>query len=397
MGPDDPIVWLAGCDWWYHTRRSEVHYARRLARHRRVVFVNSVTMGIGRAGRRALAAKVRRKLGSLLRLHRRVAANLSVFTPLALPAFGDGWVGGLSRWLLRRQLGLVRRMLRRGRPAVVVANPLFAGVLDALRPQTVTYFVTDKLDADPATATAAVARADRRMADRADCIVCVSDMLCRAYDAYAEKVAYLPHGVDFGHAARASRPGPIPEDLAVIPKPVAGYVGSTEAVAFDADLFVAVAEARPDWSFVLVGPVDEPSRFQGRPNIHLLGKQPYERVPDYLRGFAVCLLPLRGTEWVRHCNPIKLQEYLAAGKPVVSTDVPAVRRFEPHVTIAADPAQFAAALDRARADDTTDRRIARIDRVRHETWDRRVEDLEAILRGLRPDERETPCAASAVS
>jgi len=397
MASDDAVVWLAGCDWWYHTRRSEVHYARRLARRRRVVFVNSVTMGIGRAGRRALLAKLRRKLGSLLRLHRRVGTNLSVLTPLALPVFGDGWMARLNRWLLRRQLGLVRRLLGPGRPAVVVANPLFVDSIEALRPHAVLYFVTDRLDADPATAAAVVARRDRQMAERADRILCVSEMLCRAYAAHGRKVKYLPHGVDFRHFAAASGPGPVPEDLAAIPKPIAGYVGSTEAVAFDARLVVATAEARPDWSFVLVGPVEDPKRFRGHANIHLLGKRPYERVPDYLRGLTVCLLPLRGTEWVRYCNPIKLPEYLAAGKPVLSTDVPEVRRFRPHVTIADGPSEFAAALDRLRAEDDTNRRIARIDKVRHETWDRRAEALEAVLRAVTHAERDTSCAASAVS
>ena len=68
-----PIVWLAGCDWWYHPQRSEIHYAALLARRRRVIFINSITMGVGRTSARALGAKAARKLGSLLRCCRRAA------------------------------------------------------------------------------------------------------------------------------------------------------------------------------------------------------------------------------------------------------------------------------------------------------------------------------------
>ena len=418
MSDPAPIVWLAGCDWWYHPRRSEAHYAALLAGRRRVIFVNSMTMGIGRTSARALGAKLARKLRSILRCHRQVRERLTVVTPLAIPLFGLAGVRRINGWLLRRQLGLIRRALgpalpgqgpatpgrggvRRDalagpvRPIVIVANPLFGDALEALRPRAVVYFVTDKLDADPETASALIARADRRMAERADRIVCVSQVLCRAYAGHGAKVEYLPHGVDFAHFAAAGGPGTVPDDLASLAPPVAGYVGSTESVSFDADLFVRTADLLPRWSFVLIGPVDDPAPYAGRRNVHLLGPRPYERLPEYLRGMAVCLLPLRQTEWVRYCNPVKLREYLAAGKPVVSTDMPELRRLGRLVHVAQGAPAFAEAIERAWAEDDPARRAARAAAVRDDTWDRRLETLEAILQSLDDARKEPLCAASA--
>jgi len=309
--------------------------------------------------------------------------------------FGFAAVRRINGWLLRRQLGLVRRALGPVRPIVFVANPLFGDALETLRPRAIVYFVTDKLDADPQTASALVAREDRRMAARADRIVCVSEMLRRAYAAHGPKVEYLPHGADVAHFAPAAGPGPVPEDLASLPPPVAGYVGSTESVSFDTDLFVRAADLLPHWSFVLIGPVDDPSPYAGRRNIHWLGGRPYKRLPEYLRGMAVCLLPLRETEWVRYCNPIKLQEYLAAGKPVVSTDVPEVRRLARLVHVAEGPRAFADAIERAWAEDAPAQRAARAAAVRDDTWLRRAETLEGILRSLGDTQEEPLCAASA--
>jgi hypothetical protein len=152
----------------------------------------------------------------------------------------------------------------------------------------------------------------------------------------------------------------------------------------DFDLLRHVAASRPRWSFVLIGPrgrLADVHKVEGLPNVHLLGRRPYGDLPGYLRGFDACLNPYVLDEVARHASPLKLYEYLAAGRPVVSVDMPEARRFEAVVAIGRTPDEILRRLDEAVAPVTQDpaRVAARVASVAVQSWDQRFRELEAAL------------------
>jgi glycosyltransferase involved in cell wall biosynthesis len=154
----------------------------------------------------------------------------------------------------------------------------------------------------------------------------------------------FPSSVDRAHFAKARARQFEPADQEDLPRPRLGFYGVIDE-RFDTDLLARVAEMRPDWSFVMVGPVVKiaPEDLPKRPNIHYLGGKTYDELPSYLCGWDVALMPFAMNESTEFISPTKTPEYLAGGKPVVSTPVRDVVRTYGDlegVRIAADPESF---------------------------------------------------------
>jgi UDP-galactopyranose mutase len=188
-------------------------------------------------------------------------------------------------------------------------------------------------------------------------------------------VHFLASSVDIAHFAQARHGLPDPEDQRDIPHPRLGFFGVLDE-RFDWPLLAAVADLRPDWQWVMVGPLSGKIAGAGlpqRPNIHYLGGKDYADLPAYLAGWDVATMPFARNEATRFISPTKTPEYLAAGRPVVSTSIlDVVRQYGEAglVRIADTPAQFVAACEAAMQEDETER-LARVDPVLAEmSWDR---------------------------
>jgi 2-polyprenyl-3-methyl-5-hydroxy-6-metoxy-1,4-benzoquinol methylase/glycosyltransferase involved in cell wall biosynthesis len=165
---------------------------------------------------------------------------------------------------------------------------------------------------------------------------------------------YLPNAVDWGHFGRAvpAVDDPIVRRLLAEGKPLAGYYGAL-ASWFDYALLDALAARRPDWNFLLIGP-DYDGSIRGspalrRPNIYWIGPKQYTELPGYLQALTCALIPFRCNEITRATSPLKLYEYLAGGKPVITTPMPECMA-HPEVRIGHGAADFADALDEAKRD-----------------------------------------------
>lgn len=196
----------------------------------------------------------------------------------------------------------------------------------------------------------------------------------------------FPSGVEPAHFRRALDPElAVPSEIARLPRPVLGYTGVVDE-RLDLDLLRVLAEGRPDASIVLVGPIS--SKLHGvelprMPNLHFLGARPYAHLPAYLKGFDACLMPFALNRATRSISPTKALEYLAAGRPVVSTPVPDVQaQWADVVQIAEGASAFAAAVDRALTE-SEQARAARAVRaevhVERSTWDRIAAEMAALL------------------
>src|SRR3989441_10165483 len=140
----ESIVCFAGEDWWYHHPHSKNHILKRLASQNKVLFVNSLTMGLPSASNPDFFLKIRRKLRSHMRWLRKVPEGLYVLTPISVPLYGSRASRVLNRWLLLVQLHLVMLFLRMRKPVVWVAIPTAADLIDSLGAKLILYQVSDK-------------------------------------------------------------------------------------------------------------------------------------------------------------------------------------------------------------------------------------------------------------
>jgi len=188
------------------------------------------------------------------------------------------------------------------------------------------------------------------------------------------RVSCFPSGVEPAHFAQAANGVLRPADLAALPRPVLGFYGVIDE-RLDLDLLAAVADARPEWTIAMIGPVakvDE-ADLPRRPNITYFGKRTYAELPGYLAGFDVGILPFARNEATRFISPTKTLEYMAGGKPIVSTPIKdVVDLYGAVVEFGETAAEFVAAVERALAETQTARarRLATAQRILAEhDWD----------------------------
>ena len=192
---------------------------------------------------------------------------------------------------------------------------------------------------------------EQELIDRADIVFTGGSSLYEAKKDRHPRVHCFPSSVDRTHFAKARAGLFDPADQEDLPRPRLGFYGVIDE-RFDTELLARAAEMRPDWSFVMVGPVVKISEEElpKRPNIHYLGGKTYGQLPSYLSGWDVALMPFAMNESTQFISPTKTPEYLAGGKPVVSTPVRDVVRHYGQlegVKIASTPEEFVAACEQA--------------------------------------------------
>jgi glycosyltransferase involved in cell wall biosynthesis len=381
----DGVICLGGVDWWYHNRgHYDLQMMRELSRDVPVLYVNSIGMRVPRlAEGKMFVRRVRRKLTSLRRGLVRVRDNFYVYSPVAAP----GRVGAaVTRATLAAQIGRAAERAGIRRPLLWVACPPGAQVLDALPHRGLVYQRTDRFEAFGGVDRARIAAYDRLLKRRADLTLYCSRSLHEEEAAGCGRAAFIDHGVDFTEFASAAENGVVPADVAAIPRPRIGFVGGIDAHTFDPTLFRAIARACPDLHFVLVGACSLTRGWCGDasgdalPNVHLLGRRGYTDVPAYMSSCDVLIMPWNSSPWIKACNPVKLKEYLAVGRPVVSTPFDELEHYRGLVRRVRTAEEFAYAI-RAALASPHDPAPGR-DRVRAETWAAKADRVAGELATL---------------
>lgn len=225
---------------------------------------------------------------------------------------------------------------------------------------------------------ALVTAADRSAAELCRVVFTTSHTQQRRLSALNANTHLVPNVGDHAHfAPAAERSFATPEVLA-LPRPVIGFAGNMLPGKVDFALLERLARRRPDWTLLLVGPVPEPEQTAGLrafPNVHLLGARPYDELPRYVAGFDIGLIPYVANDYTRSCFPLKLYEYLAAGKPVVATGLPELAEMEPDVVLAADDDAVLAAVERGLAARSAADTARRTEIASRNTWETRAATL----------------------
>jgi glycosyltransferase involved in cell wall biosynthesis len=200
-------------------------------------------------------------------------------------------------------------------------TPLALKFSDHLRPRVTVYDCMDELSAFQG-ASPLLRVMEANLFRCADLVFTGGQSLYEAKRRQHHSVHAFPSSIDAKHFGKARNSIPEPKDQAAIPRPRMGFYGVLDE-RLNRELLRAIAAARPDWHFVMIGPVVKinPSELPQAANIHYLGPKSYDQLPDYLAGWDVALILFARNESTRFISPTKTPEYLAAGKPVVSTSI----------------------------------------------------------------------------
>jgi glycosyltransferase involved in cell wall biosynthesis len=256
---------------------------------------------------------------------------------------------GTERARLRRARAVLSRRGCR-RVLLYLWRPEFAPALDQVAHDVSCYHIADEYTF--ADVEAPVSELERSVIARVDQVFIHSPALMEKKGGINPRTAQVTNGVDY---AAFAADAPEPADLSAVPRPRVGYVGRIK-VQLEWDLLAALAQRRPEWSFVFIGPLGflgerraQQEALFARPNVHYLGAKPVGEIPGYTRHVDVGLLSYALNNYTRYIFPLKLHEFLAAGRPVVGSDIRSLRDFEGVVRIARSVDEWDAAIAAALA------------------------------------------------
>jgi glycosyltransferase involved in cell wall biosynthesis len=378
---------------WDHPALSTLqgHIMRRLAAEgRRVFFVNQPLRWLNdyKATRHDLW--LRRKLTAWKKGFVEIEPNFYSFTPPPLIPTNRFKTASAYRRVLAINSAIFRKALKHALKPYNVTAPILWNSLDPeLGAATLGHFnevltvyqCIDELNGFKGLSSHLL-ELEKEIIRRSDLLIATSDKLCETKAVYNNRAYTVANAAEVAHFKQALNPLPLPSDLAEIPQPRFGFIGQLEQ-RFNFEMVYGAALARPDWHFVVIGPVREgygDVPLLKLPNVHLLGSKSSKALPAYLRGLDVCLIPYKLDKLTAAIYPLKLHEYLAAGKPVLAGPLPSLYQFQEVIELVNSPEEFIAAGEHAlRVANDPALVSARVAVAEKNSWEERVAAINRIL------------------
>ena len=309
------------------------------------------------------------------------ANNISVLKPSRLFA-RIARLGFFDRFALKRFVSAVEKPLDQEQPTCLyVFHPKYAEYIEHIPHDILVYHAYD--DYSKQASYGKVERtAEEKLVSKADCIFASSRMIQKRLSELVDGAAvdFLPNGVDYQHFATAK---PQPSELKSIQHPQIGYVGSVNDKV-DLNLLKDLAERKPDYQFIIIGGFgrfdDQDgllNSLQQTENVHFLGSKSVDEIAGFMQHLDINTMLYRvdGKTWASSVYPLKLHEYLAAGKPVISADIDAVREFNQVVSIAQTPEQWISAIELSLSATSEEALKDRQAVAAENTWEARVTQI----------------------
>ncbi|KOR89611.1 glycosyltransferase [Paenibacillus solani] len=366
-------------DWQFRWQRPQQLSEQFALQGHRVFYVSPVIIGIGveEASREQISRQIK-----VTNIDRNIwMVTLCAKRPLNLYQDQmDHWDIQYLLWSVehvREKFGLTQLVS-------IVDLPFWTPLVDAMDQHQIIYDCMDH-HAGFTTNDKTMLLEEEQLLQRAGLVVTTSQHLFDWAAPYNPSTVLIRNAADTLHFSNP--PNDAPPELADIHQPIIGYYGAISDW-FDIQLIETLAKNRPDWAFVLIGHTFgcDTSSVEKLNNVWLLGEKPYHELPAYLHRFHVALIPFVKNELTQATNPVKLYEYLAAGKPVVSTELPEVKAVAPNlVKIAGTPVQFEEAIEAALLESDDHIIEQRQQFAKLNNWNRRYEALHAdIMKYLYP-------------
>jgi hypothetical protein len=365
----DPSFVVFSDDWGQHPSSSQ-HIFRHIAREHRVLWVNT----IGMRNPALTLADLRKAWRKLSRMGKSASPNaeqaegnaVEVCQPVMLPYARRSLVRALNARSVTRTVEAQVRRLQLDEPVVVTTVPNFGDYPRLLSGSTVVYYCVDDFSLWPGMDGELVREMESRLIARADILVASSSTLYDRLSSSGKPAILLSHGVDVD--LFSSRSTQKHECLAGIPRPRAGFFGLIDG-RIDLHLMSAVAESSPEFSFVFAGPRDIPvDKLASLRNVHFTGPIAYSELPALIAGIDVLLIPYASGALADSLSPLKLKEYLATGKPILSTSIAEVAAWREYVAIAETLGEWQHGLSEALGKNVEVRRRSILPALEKESW-----------------------------
>ncbi|MFH1681177.1 MAG: glycosyltransferase [Candidatus Eisenbacteria bacterium] len=320
---------------------------------------------------------------------RHIQDHLYVFRyPRHLPTFyKPGLLVRAIEKLRIRTLQSALRDIGGSDPILYLLHPKFRPYIGKLGEKLVVYHVLDEYAGYIGANKERLRTEEDALLDRADLVFCVSPSLRASKAEPHRNVHFVPNGVPFDRFSLAASGNlEVPEEIAALPRPRAGYVGRV-CDKLDFLLLRDTARLLPEVTFCFAGPVLVVTResralfeeWSALPNVRLLGTRRREEIPAAIAGFDVGLLPYELSPETRHRYPLKLHEYLAAGRPVVSVPLSCLEGFEDLVRVAPHPSGFAASIRMALSEGPEEALERRLSVAKRHDWNRIVLRIDGLI------------------
>ena len=321
---------------------------------------------------------------------RKTEENLYVYSPILLPFPFSRWARWINRSILFNVLGRWMKSVNFYNPIVwsFLPTPLTLELIRFLNGHLSIYYCIADF-APLSNHPTLIRKSEQKLLRRCDIVFAQGERLKRYCEQFHKQpVEIFPFGVD--EQLFQNDGWEVPEDLKDIPRPLIGYCGGVHR-HINFSLITQLAERHPDWSFVIVGPLQtEATSLTQYPNIHLLGRKIHTSLPAYIDCFDVCLIPYQLSDYTQTVYPTKLNEYLILGKPVVSTGLQEIHyfndRYEGVVEVGEDSVDFSRHIQRFLEEEgaeAEEKRRRRIEAALTNSWSRRIETMSSIIRERR--------------
>ena len=296
------------------------------------------------------------------------------------------WVVGVNARILTRQVRRAIRAYQVEGPILWLYSPYHVDLVGKFGEKLACYYNYDEFPefSHNARISELLRRLDNRLSCQADIVFATSRAQWERRKAINPHTYFIPNGVDFDLFNQAlASDGPLPPDIGAVSRPIIGYAGWL-GYHIDVELLRRVAETYTHCSLVLVGPDELPDgtgreRLRARPNVFFVGEKQRDRLPDYIRAFDVALMPYGLGGHILSSYPLKLHEYLAAGRAIVATALPELRPYSHVLRIAESHDEFVDQIGEALRDNAPQSIQARVAVARENTWDHRVADISLAL------------------
>jgi len=330
--------------------------------------------------------------------YRKIQDNIYLFSPVILPFPYSKLIRLINSFILKRSIKRWMASANFDLPIMWTFLPtgLSSDIIKGITHKASIYYCIDNFR-ESSTGAKKISKNEKEMIEMIDSVFVTSNKLYEyaAQFKEKEKIKLFPFGVNIVNfeKVRKSNENKIPEDISRLPHPIIGYIGGVHKWV-DQNLIKYLAEQSPDYSFLFVGPIQcDMSRLKGINNIYFLGMKKHLELPYYANNFDAGIIPYLLTEYTENVYPTKLNEYLAMGKPVVSTALPEIKYFNEEngnlVYVSKTKEEFTENLKSAINNVHLEEREKRIRAAENNTWGIRIEKMSQVIGNIIKDKKTT--------
>ncbi|MBA64841.1 MAG: hypothetical protein CMG55_03470 [Candidatus Marinimicrobia bacterium] len=377
------IIIIYGPPWDQPAQLSKHQFAKLWSKNNRVLYVESPinSASFFTRYRESLKLWKRYKKGPIKVKENLWISTFFYFIPFrgSKYLFGAEWVNKVNQYFLRKKFKKQVKDLKFNNPILIVGSAHILPIIDIFKAEKVIYHCSDDYTLVPSFPRS-FENIEKKLLTKCDQVVTTADKLKQAKEKFNSNIISIPNGVDIDHfKSTQSTAIKIHENLSSFSKPIIGYVG-TIFRWINQDWIKYAAINNKNFNFIFIGPITTNiSKLEGISNIYFLGPKPYSELPSYLKAFSIATIPFVIDGVTLKASPIKFYEYLSAGIPIVSTDLPDLKDFDKIVTLVKNKEKFSDSLVQVIKKENSERKEIRMKIAKKYSWKQRLKQFNDFI------------------